>query len=74
MLVINRMIRALNAKAAVPCRKELKRRMENMRLKLQEDLGVLLRAKVGMAAIPECQDSSLLAKQVRIVSVDVCGF
>ena len=43
MLVINRMIRALNAKAAVPCRKELKRRMENMRLKLQEELGVLLR-------------------------------
>jgi len=30
--------------------------------------------KVGMAAIPECQDSSFLAKQVRIVSVDVCGF
>ena len=43
MLVINRMIRALNAKAEVPRRKELKRRMENMRLKLQEELGVLLR-------------------------------
>ena len=43
MLVINRMIRALNAKAEVPSRKQLKRRMENMRLKLQEELGVLLR-------------------------------
>jgi hypothetical protein len=43
MLVINRMIRALNAKAEVPSRTKLKRRMENMRLKLQEELGVLLR-------------------------------
>jgi hypothetical protein len=59
MLVINRMIRALNAKSEVPNHKELKRRMENMRLKLQEDLGVLLRAKVGMAVIPECQDCIL---------------
>jgi hypothetical protein len=32
------------------------------------------RPSVGMATFPECQDSSLLAKQVRIVSVDVCGF
>ena len=39
-----------------------------------EHFGGGKRAKVGMAAIPECQDSALLAKQVRIVSVDVCGF
>ena len=32
------------------------------------------RPSVGMATIPECQDSALLSKQVRIVSVDVCGF
>ena len=39
-----------------------------------EHFGGGKRAKVGMAAIPECQDAALLAKQVRIVSVDVCGF
>ncbi len=43
MFVINRMIRALNAKAEVPTRTGIKTRMENMRLKLQEELGVLLR-------------------------------
>ena len=39
-----------------------------------EHFGGGKRAKVGLAAIPECQDSALLARQVRIVSVDVCGF
>jgi hypothetical protein len=39
-----------------------------------EHFGGGKRAKVGMVAIPECQDSSLLTKQVGIVSVDVCGF
>ena len=39
-----------------------------------EHFGGGKRAKVGLAAIPECEDSTLLAKQVRIVSVDVCGF
>ena len=39
-----------------------------------EHFGGGKRAKVGMAATPECQDAALLAKQVRIVSVDVCGF
>ena len=39
-----------------------------------EHFGGGKRAKVGMATIPECQDSALLASQVRIVSVDVCGF
>ena len=43
MLVIDRMIRALNAKAEVPSHKGMKTHMENMCLKLQEELGVLLR-------------------------------
>ena len=43
MLVINRTIRALNAKAEVPSYRGMKMRMENMRLKLQEELGVLLK-------------------------------
>ena len=39
-----------------------------------EHFGGGKREKVGMTVIPECQDSALLARQVRIVSVDVCGF
>ena len=49
MLVINRTIRALNAKAEVPSCRGMKMRMENMRLKLQDlkkermRFGILLR-------------------------------
>ena len=32
------------------------------------------KAKVGMAAIPECQEPALLAKQVRMLSFTVCMF